>query len=60
MVSPNETGGQQDKVEPPAYGPTGSDTDTPIRDGLYVLTDKMSRTVLDLRKSQVSIFLPSP
>lgn len=31
---------------PPAYGADGQDH--PLPDGLYILTNKMSRTVLDL------------
>lgn len=43
-------GGDQVEVQPPAYGGDSDDKDTPIPilDGLYILTNKMARTVLDL------------
>lgn len=52
-VRPNdEVGGQ-----PLADGRPIDDTDNPIRDGLYILTNKMSRTVLDLSKLLTLIYL---
>ncbi|KIO26698.1 carbohydrate-binding module family 13 protein [Tulasnella calospora MUT 4182] len=51
MVSANETGGQKDEVDiqPLEYGGMGNDEEIlSIRDGLYILTNKMSRTTLDL------------
>lgn len=50
MVSENETAAPKNRTEttPPAYNHTGDEEGIPIRDGLYILTNKMSRTVLDL------------
>lgn len=50
MVSENETAAKKNGTEtkPPAYDRTGDEEDLPIRNGLYILTNKMSRTVLDL------------
>lgn len=42
----------QVEVQPPASGGADDDRDIPIREGLYILTNKMSRTVLDLPGSK--------
>lgn len=52
MVAANGNARPKDEaeaeVQPPAYGGPSGDKDVPIRDGLYILMNKMSRTVLDL------------
>lgn len=50
MDAANENVGPSNEVgvQPPAYGGPSADEDVPIRDGLYILTNKMARTVLDL------------
>lgn len=52
MVAANGNAKPKDEaeaeVQPPAYGGPSGDKDVPIRDGFYILMNKMSRTVLDL------------
>lgn len=50
MDAANENVGPTNEVgvQAPTYGRPSDDNDVPIRDGLYIFTNKMARTVLDL------------
>lgn len=64
MVAANGNARPKDEaeaeVQPPAYGGPSGDKDVPIRDGLYILMNKMSRTVLDLCTFLIYHWLPLP
>lgn len=56
MVPENVTAGRRHEtaIQPPAYG---DEENIPIRDGLYILTNKRSRTVLDLCQLLIFTYL---